>query len=167
MSTASFDTDAMHKLHGMLMSPFSMKLRAYLRYRRIPFQWCNDLQADHIARTKVKTYMVPVIEYPDGTFENDSTPIIDKLESTIAHRRTEPDNEADAFLAYLIEDFADEWLMWPFFMHRWQLPEDQKHNSEWILYEGLKGNIENDEFKAMSEMWAGRQMSLVAKFCDG
>ena len=167
MTTASSHTDAMYKLHGMLMSPFSMKLRAYLRYRRIPFQWCNDLQADQIARTKVKTYMVPVIEYPDGTFENDSTPIIDKLESAIASRRTEPDNEADAFLAYLIEDFADEWLMWPFFMHRWHLPEDQQHNSEWILYEGLKGNIENDEFKAMSQMWAGRQMSLVAKFCDG
>ena len=38
-----------------------------------------------------------------------------KLEESIPTRRTEPENEADAFLAFLIEDFADEWLLWPFF----------------------------------------------------
>lgn len=68
-----------YKLYGMLMSPYSMKMRAYLRYRRIAFQWCNDMRAQKVAETKVRTYMVPVIEYPDGTFENDSTPIINKL----------------------------------------------------------------------------------------
>ena len=157
--------DSMHKLHGFLMSPYSMKLRAYLRYRHIPFQWCNNLGADEIARTKVKTYMVPVIEYPDGTFENDSTPIIDKLEQKFSARSTEPENEADAFLAYLIEDFADEWLLWPFFMYRWRLKADQEHNSQWILYEGMKGDIENDGFNAMSEMWASRQLIGVEKIC--
>ena len=122
--------EPMYKLHGMLMSPFSMKLRAYLRYRHIPFQWCNSIKANEIAQTKVKTYMVPVIEYPDGRFENDSTPIIDKLEAAISTRRTEPDNEADAFLAFLIEDFVDEWLLWPFFMYRWRTEADRTFNSE-------------------------------------
>lgn len=165
MITKDVASVSMHKLHGFLMSPFSMKLRAYMRYRRIPFQWCNNLGADEIARTKVKTYMVPVIEYPDGTFENDSTPIIDKFEAKLSERRTDPENEADAFLAYLIEDFADEWLLWPFFMHRWRLEADQKHNSQWILYEGMKGDISNDGFKTMSEFWASRQIDLVKKIC--
>lgn len=165
MANTNITPDTVHKLHGMLMSPFSMKLRAYLRYRRIPFQWCNNLGADEVARTKVKTYMIPVIEYPDGTFENDSTPIIDKFEASISQRRTEPENEADAFLAYFIEDFADEWLLWPFFMHRWRLEVDQKHNSQWILYEGLQGNILNDNFKAMTEFWAARQIDNVKLIC--
>ena len=157
--------DTTHKLHGMLMSPFSMKLRAYLRYRRIPFQWCNNARAHEIAMTKVSTYMVPVIEYPDGTFENDSTPIIDKFEENITARRTDPENEADAFLAYLIEDFADEWLLWPFFMHRWRLEADQKHNSQWILYEALQGNVHDDDFATQSEFWANRQIQGKKLLC--
>ena len=166
MKNVNSMSNATHKLYGMLMSPFSMKLRAYLRYRRIPFQWVNDIRAEEVARTKVKTYMVPVIEYPDGTFENDSTPIIDKLEQTYTERPTEPDNEADAFLAYLIEDFADEWLLWPFYLHRWRLQKDKKHNSEWILYEVLRGHVESEDFLPMSEHWAARQTIGLEKFCD-
>jgi glutathione S-transferase len=158
-------TDSTLQLYGMLMSPYSMKMRAYLRYRRIPFQWCNDARANHIAETKVETYMVPVIKYPNGTFENDSTPIIDKFEASIAQRRTDPENEADAFLAYLIEDFADEWLLWPFFMSRWKTQADQKHNSQWILYEALSGNLPDDGFEAMAEFWANRQIDLVQRVC--
>ncbi|MBO6729088.1 MAG: glutathione S-transferase N-terminal domain-containing protein [Maricaulis sp.] len=159
--------EPMYKLHGMLMSPFSMKLRAYLRYRHIPFQWCNSIKANEIAQTKVKTYMVPVIEYPDGRFENDSTPIIDKLEAAISTRRTEPDNEADAFLAFLIEDFADEWLLWPFFMYRWRTEADRTFNSEWINYEALHGQVAGEHFSQMSAFWAQRQTKLVKKTCGG
>lgn len=158
-------TDSTYKLYGMLMSPYSMKMRAYFRYRRIPFQWYNDARAEEVARTKVDTYMVPVIQHPDGTFENDSTPIIDKLESRVPQRRTEPENPADAFLAYLIEDFADEWLLWPFFMHRWRNEADQKHNSQWILYEVLGGDVQGEEFAGASEFWADRQTKLVRKLC--
>ncbi|NQX94408.1 MAG: glutathione S-transferase, partial [Erythrobacter sp.] len=155
----------MHKLYGMLMSPFSMKLRAYLRYRRIPFQWCNSIKAHEIAQTKVETYMVPVIEYPDGRFENDSTPIINKLEESIPARRTEPENEADAFLAFLIEDFADEWLLWPFFLLRWHTQADRTFNSEWINYEALHGQGAGDQFSQMSAFWAERQTKLVKLTC--
>ena len=158
-------TDSTLELYGMLMSPYSMKMRAYLRYRRIPFNWRTGLIANHIAETKVQTYMIPVIGYPDGTFENDSTPIIDKLEASIAGRRTEPENEADAFLAYLIEDFADEWLLWPFFMNRWRTSADQKHNSHWILYEALHGNLTDGVFEPMAEAWASRQIDLVKRTC--
>lgn len=155
----------MHKLHGMLMSPFSMKLRAYLRYRRIPFQWCNSIKANEIAQTKVETYMVPVIEYPDGSFENDSTPIIDKMELCHSSRRTEPENEADAFLAYLIEDFADEWLLWPFFMYRWRSEVDQTFNSEWIVYETLHGGVQDTAFIETSVSWTRRQTKAMKWTC--
>ena len=80
-------------------------------------------------------------------------------------RAAEPENEADAFLAYLIEDFADEWLLWPFFMHRWRLEADQKHNSQWILYEALQGNVLDDDFAAQSEFWASRQLKGLKLLC--
>lgn len=158
-------TDSSYKLYGMLMSPYSMKMRAYFRYRRIPFQWINDGRAQKVAETKVETYMVPVVEYPDGTFENDSTPIIDKLEANIAERSTEPENEGDAFLAFLIEDFADEWLLWPFFLNRWRTDADTKHNSDWIVSEVFGDTLDADTFEGMSQFWGERQFIGVEKFC--
>lgn len=149
------------KLYGFLMSPYSMKMRAYLRYRRIPFQWVTGKPANDIAQTKVDTYMVPVLESPDGVFANDSTLLIDDLEKTFSERGTEPENEADAFLAFLIEDFSDEWLISPFFMHRWNLDRDQSHNSRWILYEFFRGHLIPGQFDASAEGWAERQLGLL------
>ena len=153
----------MYKLYGATMSPYSMKMRAYLRYRRIPFQWIVDPRAQKVAETKVETYMVPVLEDPNGVFANDSTSLINLLEQNFEQRSSEPDNEADCFLAYLIEDFADEWLLWPFFMYRWLNLTDQKHNAQWILFEALQGNVQSNDYTALVEFWATRQTDLVRK----
>lgn len=147
------------------MSPYSMKLRSYFRYRRIPFQWVADTRANDVAMTKVKPYMVPVVENPDGVFKNDSTFIIDELETCFSERRTEPENEADAFLAYLIEDYTDEWLVLPFFMLRWRREADRLFNSRWILYEYLSGETTGQVFEEMAQGWSDRQVDLVAQFC--
>ncbi len=115
-----------YKLFGATMSPFSMKMRAYMRYRRMSFQWITDERANKVAMTKVASSMVPVLEDPEGVFRNDSTFRIDLLEHRFEDRRAEPEDEADAFLAHLIEDFADEWLLWPFFMMRWRHEDDRR-----------------------------------------
>ena len=154
-----------YKLYGGSMSPFSMKMRAYMRYRRIPFQWITDERANTVARTKVETYMVPVLEDPEGEFRNDSTFMIDLLEERFPERRAEPEDEADAFLAYLIEDFADECLLFPFFMMRFRHEEDRKVNSQWILYEHLRGDTTSPQFDALATMWADRQTKLVRATC--
>ena len=154
-----------YKLYGFTMSPFSMKMRTYFRYRRIPFQWISGEHANRVAQTKVETYMVPVLERPDGTFKNDSTLLIDELEDTASQRRTTPDNEADAFLAALIEDFMDEWLLWPMFAYRWRTDEDRLHNSKWIIYENFGGNASNPAFQQMSQFWADRQVTGMDLLC--
>jgi glutathione S-transferase len=142
-----------------------MKMRTYFRYRRIPFQWISGEHANQVAQTKVETYMVPVLERPDGTFKNDSTLLIDELEDTVSQRRTTPDNEADAFLAALIEDFMDEWLLWPMFAYRWRTDEDRLHNSKWIVYENFGGNASNPVFQQMSQFWADRQVTGMDLLC--
>lgn len=154
-----------YKLYGATMSPFSMKMRAYMRYRRIPFQWITDERASEVAMTKVATYMVPVLEDPEGVFRNDSTFMIDLLEQRFADRRAEPEDEADAFLAHLIEDFADEWLLWPFFMMRWRHEDDRKFNSQWIVYEYLSGDTTSPQFDGLAITWSGRQTKLVRATC--
>lgn len=67
MSTPSY------KLYGYTMSPYAMKMRSYMRYRRIPFQWVAGTRANEVAMTEVDIYMVPVLENPQGVFKNDST----------------------------------------------------------------------------------------------
>ncbi len=157
----SFISQDEYKLYGFLMSPYSMKMRAYLRYRRIPFTWITGEAANTVAMTKVETYMVPVLEYPNGSFANDSTPLITDLDTRYPERSTTPDDEADAFLSLLVEDFADEWLVGPFFLHRWETEADQAHNASWIIYEYFGGNIDHDQFEAMTQMWRDRQTGLL------
>lgn len=109
--------------------------------------------------------MVPVLEGPDGRFKNDSTLLIDELEDMYSERRTTPENEADAFLAALIEDFMDEWLLWPMFAYRWRTDEDRLHNSKWIVYENFGGSASNPAFQQMSQFWADRQVTGMDLLC--
>lgn len=154
-----------YKLYGVTMSPFSMKMRAYFRYRRIRHQWVTGKQANDIALTKVDPYMLPVVEDAEGVFKHDSTFLIDEIEQKIPDRRTDPDNPADAFLACLIEDYCDEWLLLPFFMMRWRTQTDRLANGRWILYEYTYGKTTDPAFEEFAKAWADRQVSIVSRIC--
>lgn len=115
-------------------SPYSHKVRAVLRYRRIPHDWIVPLGAfrgggamgegTEIARAGKR--QIPVIQFPDdGSYHCDSTPIIDELEKRHQGRSVVPDDPGQAFLARLIEEFADEWLMLPMFDYRWANEADR------------------------------------------
>ena len=79
-------------------------MRAVLRYRRIPHVVMGRLDNWAEAFAKVRVPVMPVLEYPDGAFRNDSTPLILDLEERHPERSVIPEREADAFLAALIED---------------------------------------------------------------
>lgn len=140
-----------------------MKMRAYLRYRQIPFTWVNGQAAEVVARTKVETYMVPVLGRSDGSFDNESTALIDELEAGIVERSTTPTTPAEAFLACLLEDFADEWLINPMFHYRWHDEEAQDEAARWIIYEGLTGGGA-ETIAQFSDLWKGRQLHLLARY---
>jgi glutathione S-transferase len=128
----------MYTINGALGSPYSMKLRALMRYRRIPHLWVHGPEARD-ALTKVKAPVIPVMEYPDGTFHNDSTPLIYDLEVRHADRSVIPLDPATAFIAHLIEDFADEWVTKAMFGYRWLQEVDQIQMSRWLAFDAMKG----------------------------
>ena len=100
-----------YQLFGALGSPYSQKIRALLRYRRLPYIWVDEAARRQAALGAVKAPVIPVLEYPDGTFANDSTPLVYDLEARHAARGVVPPDPAQAFIAHLLEDVADGFLL--------------------------------------------------------
>lgn len=124
-------------LHGALGSPYSMKMRALLRYRRLPFIWTQGLGA-HALASRLRVPVIPVLEYPGGTLRNDSTDLIADLDARHPERRVAPDDAARAMLAILIEDFADEWLTKAMYFYRWGAPASARRQSAtWLCHDFL------------------------------
>ena len=128
----------LYRLQGALGSPFSMKMRAVLRHRRIPHLWEGGTTGFASAQT-MKAKVIPVLVFPDGRLENDSTHLIALLETAHGERSLTPDDPAVAFLSLLIEDMADEWFSKAMYAYRWARPVDQEQCCRWLAFDVLQG----------------------------
>ncbi len=105
-------------------SPYSRKMRAVLRYRRIPHVWVAQLGPGYVPPPPVPVKVIPVLVWhnDDGTMREsmvDSTPQIQRLEREVTGRSLVPVDPVLAFLSALIEDYADEWGTKFMFHYRW------------------------------------------------
>ena len=84
--------DKPYRLIGSNPSPYSVKMRALMRYRRLPFFW-EWRSPGNIEETKdVKPQVIPILQYPDGSFRNDSTFVaLDLEEARLVMRRIDED----------------------------------------------------------------------------
>jgi glutathione S-transferase len=112
-------------------SPYTRKLVALLRYRRIPYvvHWRDTatvLQEKGVEPPKVA--LLPTVLLPDGEDDFnvaiDSTPILRGLDERFSRRRVRPVDPALALVDALLEDFADEWGTKLMFHYRWHFNAD-------------------------------------------
>jgi glutathione S-transferase len=149
-----------YTVFGALGSPYSIKLRAVLRYRRLTHIWVDGAPARD-ALTQVRAPVIPVLRYPDGHYDNDTTPLIYDLEARHAERAIVPSDPAQAFIAHLLEGFGDEWLTKAMFGYRWLDDIDQVQMSRWLAFDNMKGGgLERSQ--AFAAQFRDRQVSRMA-----
>jgi glutathione S-transferase len=111
---------------GSEMSPYSVKVRSYFRYKAVPHQWTvrrpeNEVEYKKVARLPI----VPAVATPDGGALQDSTPIMEYLDTHFPEPSTHPADPALGFLSLLLEEFGDEWGNKLMFHFRWWADVDQ------------------------------------------
>lgn len=115
-------------IRGMPGSPYTRKMVALLRYRRIPYRLVLGGHGVHPGLPAAKVELLPTVyfETPRGELEAvvDSTPIIRRLEAEWPDRHVVPPDPVVAFVDELLEDFADEWLTKAMFHYRWHYAAD-------------------------------------------
>ncbi len=114
-----------YRIIGIESSPYAVKVRAVMRYRRLPYIWVARMPQFFAETAQIRPLLMPVVQFPDGTYRTDSTPIISDLEQRHPGTRSiVPGTPGDAFLSALIEDMADEWLTKSLFHYRFSRARD-------------------------------------------
>ena len=115
------------RIYGAEMSPYSVKVRAYARFKGLPHKWLNrggENAAEYAKYAKIQ--IVPLVVTPEGEGIQDSTPIIERLEAQFPSPSIHPDDKALRFLSDLLEELSDEWGNKWMFHYRWRRPIDQQ-----------------------------------------
>lgn len=149
-----------YEVYGALGSPYSLKVRAAMRAKRLPHTWTGMTGEDRArVMPNVKAQVIPVIRRPDGSWENDSTPFLLSLEAE--GRALVPDDPALRFACLLLEDMADEWFMKAMFHYRWTYAEDQEWCANWLMFDSMPDAGREAVEKAAAVIRA-RQISRMA-----
>jgi glutathione S-transferase len=120
-----------YTLYGAEISYFTGKVRAYLRWKAIPF---SEVLADanvyrQVILPRVGFAVIPVVVTPTDQTLQDTTDIIDELERRCGEPSVYPESPAQHLAALLLEVYGDEWLVIPAMHYRWH------RNREWAIRE--------------------------------
>ena len=112
-------------IYGSELSPYSVKVRAYFRYKEIEHEWIErNLKTQKAFSKLAKIQIVPLVHCPNGEVLQDSTPIILKMEEGFKNKRVIPESATLSFLSRLIEEYADEWAVKHMCHYRWHYEEN-------------------------------------------
>lgn len=153
------------RLVGAPGSPYTRKMRALLRYRRIPFHFVVRNSRDDRDVPEVPVALIPVLVFPDeGGGEAramiDSTFQIERLEERVKERSVVPPDPALCLLDKLVEDYADEWLTKCMFHYRWAFGADVEKAAA-VLPRWSSVCLPDEAVAKASKMFAERQVGRL------
>jgi glutathione S-transferase len=118
-----------YTLYGAEISYFTGKVRAYLRWKDLPF---DEVQANaevyrELIIPRIGFPVIPVLTTPQGETLQDSTEIIEALEQRHGEPLVTPASGVQRLVSLLLELYGDEWLVIPAMHYRWH------RNREWAM----------------------------------
>ncbi len=115
-----------YRLFGADTSPYSLKVRAFLRYKGLTFDWISRSRANEadFQANAQKVATVPLLISPSRPVSQDSTAMLAALEADHPEPSAVPDDPACAVIALVLEDYGDEWLNKCMFQQRWSQSPD-------------------------------------------
>ncbi len=151
-----------YRVFGMELSPYSVKVRSYFRYKRIPHEWLvRSVDVMDEFNRYAKLPLIPLVVAPDGSAMQDSTPIIEKLEAVFPEPALQPADPVLAFLSALIEEYADEWGNKPMFHYRWFYEADAESAADRIA-RAMNPALDADGLATVKPAVKGRMVPRLA-----
>jgi len=133
------------KVYGSRISYYTGKLEAYLRYKGIAYQALpTPYDKAEMLKDKVGAVQMPIVD-DDGTWMSDTTPILCHLETVHGANPIIPKDPLVRFIAFLIEDYADEYLWRPAMFYRWWYRHDREYAAS-VLTDELTGHLRLPRF---------------------
>ncbi|MFT4799490.1 MAG: glutathione S-transferase [Sulfitobacter sp.] len=156
--------DSLLPVRGSPGSPYTRKMLALLRFRRIPYRYLQGGHDGPEDLPKPKVPLIPIFYFKDEngemTAEVDSTPIIRRLEEEYPGRSVIPSDPAMAFIDYLLEDYGDEWLTKAMFHYRWYYQDDIEMAGSVLPHYG-DVTRPDEEMKKMKQIFSDRQINRL------
>ncbi len=158
--------NAAYEIVGSIASPFSMKLRAILRYRRLPYVWRVRRFDMGPVIESVKPKLMPLLRYPgEDRYRVDSTPLAYDLEQRHADARSIlPPAPGERFVCHLLEDFADEWASQLMYYYRWVEAPTARFGAQLIVQDWLPEATGKVREQAEAQVFA-RQRGRMGLVC--
>lgn len=116
-----------YRLFGAETSAYSTKMRAFLKYKGVPFDWTPRTQESEDELKRVARFpTLPILVTSSGFAVHDTTPMMEALEADSPEPSATPADPALGFLACVLEEYADAWLAKTVFHYRWTRKKDQR-----------------------------------------
>ncbi len=152
------------RFSGAPGSPYTRKMLALLRYRRIPHEMMIRRPKPDASLPTPKVELIPTFYLPggDGELEAvvDSTPLIRRFEDAFGGRAVVPPDPVLAFIDALLEDYADEWLTKAMFHYRWYYQADIDKSGD-VLPRWRDISASEEEMRKRGEEFKERQISRL------
>jgi len=150
-----------YRIFGAEVSPYSIKVRSYFRYKGIPHEWIVRSSATQDEFKKyAKLPLIPAVATPEDEGLQDSTPIIETMEERFPEPSVHPDDAVMRFLSALLEEFGDEWGNKWMFHYRWAREADQRSAAGRIARTMMPG-LNDEQYAGMAAQISERMVGRV------